>query len=247
MTLKKTSISLATALSLMLASAEASAETYNRTQMATFLVQKAQSMPDSWHDKNDRDQETPEARDARVRMIGEVVAEQAPIAKAQYDWFWSVDDLALATLTKIYYESGRFSLRVHQGLKRGDHGHSVCLGQIWGGKTRGPEKIVGTDRESTARCINEVMRHLSKHQNRCLNPSNPINTWTVAIVYAGYGTGHSCSATASMPVKDEHGQPVIDPKTGKQKRDPWAQNRARTWSSLRKEWSQERDAKLANR
>lgn len=166
--------------------------------------------------------ETEQQRRDRIAMIADVTATQAPISAEEHGWRWSANDLALAAFTKMYYESGRFNLLIHQGKVRGDHGHSVCLGQIMNGGNR----LVGDDRESTTRCVAEVMRHLILHQRRCLNENTPPSSWAMAKVFAGYGTGFSCSANTWMPKKDEKGNLV---------KDHWALERAATWWKLRSE------------
>jgi hypothetical protein len=185
------------------------------------------TLPEPWYMPGENP-ETIEQRETRLTMISEVIAEQAPIAKKQFGWFWSSDDLALAAFTKTWYESGRFKLNVHSGKARGDHGKSVCLGQIMNGK----KDLIGVDRQSTSRCINEVMKHLSMHQKRCLNEKTPASQFAMAKVFAGYGTGYSCDASAWMPIKDSSGQKVTD-QNGNIVKDHWAAQRARTWWKLR--------------
>lgn len=192
-------------------------------------------LPPPWSAPNKQLDETIEQRRERIQMIADVVEMLAPIEKAEFGWVWSSDDLALAAFTKMWYESGRFRLKVHNGTIRGDHGKSVCLGQIM----YGGNKLVGSDRESTVRCVIEVMRHLVKHQRRCLNEVTPPSAWAIAKVFAGYGTGHSCSEGAWMPVKDEGGSAVLNPQ-GQAVRNYWARARSYTWATMRKALVKER-------
>ncbi len=175
------------------------------------------TMPLPWN-AND---ETVVQRWQRVEMIADVVARQAPVSAAELGWYWSSDDLAIAAFTKMWYESGRFRLSVHKGTYRGDHGKSYCLGQImFGGK-----RLVGTDRDSTRRCVTEVMRHLITHQRRCLNTNTAPSPWAIAKVFAGYGTGYSCKESSWMPVVDNHGLT---------QKHFWARERSYTWWQMRK-------------
>lgn len=187
----------------------------HRADLASFLGNYGNyTLPPPWNDNS----ETPQDRLVRIRMIADVVAEQAPVSAAELGWYWSSDDLALAAFTKMWHESGRFRLKVHNGTIRGDNGRSVCLGQImYGGK-----RLVGTDRDSTKRCITEVMRHLITHQRRCLNEVTKPSPWAIAKVFAGYGTGHSCKENVTMPANN---------KTG---RSYWARERSYTWWQMRK-------------
>lgn len=191
------------------------------THLASYLATAGNDdLPGPWIAPG-KAKETPEERRVRISMIADVIATQAPLSAAEHGWRWSTSDLALAAFTKTYYESGRFNIDIHNGHVRGDHGKSVCLGQImFGGNT-----LVGTDRAATQRCIAEVMRHLIMHQRRCLNENSKPSPWTMAKVFAGYGTGYSCDPDEWMPKKDEHGDIV---------KDHWARNRAATWWTLRK-------------
>lgn len=188
-------------------------------------------LPAPWIHPNKPVDESAEQRSDRIQMIADLVAEEAIQRSEEFGWYWSPEDLAMAAFTKMWYESGRFRLKVHNGKIRGDHGKSVCLGQIM----HGGNKLVGTDRDSTRRCIVEVMRHLVKHQRRCLNPNYAPSPWSIAKVFAGYGTGHSCSEGAYMAVKDTSGEVKIDAQ-GRVSRNYWARERSHTWWNMRKAW-----------
>lgn len=104
------------------------------------------------------------------------------------DWApgWRREDWAWGAFVKMRAESRFFAVEVHDGRARGDRGQSVCLGQIWGGG----RELVGTDFESTRRCVHEVLRNMVIHRERCrvLSPTPD----GIARVFSGYGTGHSC-------------------------------------------------------
>lgn len=171
----------------------------------------ASNLPADWASEHQAI-ETSQERESRLKTIVEAITQETQ--KNNDNWFWSKDDLAWAVFVKAWNESSRFSLAVHQGKFRGDHGHSVCLGQIWdGGKS-----LIGTDLESTKKCINKIIFHLTKHQNRCLNKNDPPNAWNMAKVFAGYGSGYSCNAS----IKNKDGQ-------------KWALQRAFMWEKLRKD------------
>lgn len=100
---------------------------------------------------------------------------------------WTRADWAWMVFVKLRAESRFFSVEVHDGRARGDRGASVCLGQIMGG---GPE-LVGTGLDNTRRCVHEALRHMQIHRERCrVRSATPRG---VAVVFAGYGTGHSCN------------------------------------------------------
>lgn len=195
-------------------------------------------LPPPWTNPNKKLEEDPISRRDRIQMIADIVEEQSSIRAQEFGWMWTVDDYATAAFTKMWYESGRFRLRVHNGLTRGDHGKSVCLGQIM----YGGNKLVGTDRESTTRCVVEVMRHLAMHQRRCLNERTPATSWSMAKVFAGYGTGHSCSEGAWMPVKGNTGDAVLNSR-GEKVRNYWARERSFTWANMSKALAKERQTR----
>lgn len=58
------------------------------------------------------------------------------------------------------HESHNFSLAVHDGTRRGDHGRALCLGQLWVNPwlpAREHARTVGTDLEATRRCVRGVL------------------------------------------------------------------------------------------
>lgn len=193
-------------LRLILISLFITSSAFAQPLLSSQMTEIAVSLPGPWNAE-----EVGQPREERIQMIVDVIVTQSHIS-VNDGWYWSVEDLAWATLTKTWYESGRWRKAVHDGRMRGDKGKSVCLGQIMNGHKR----LVGTDRESTQRCIAEVMRHLIIHQNRCLNEHSRPSVWSMAKVFSGYGTGHSCSA--------EHKN-----KAG----ELWALQRANTWKRLK--------------
>lgn len=200
------------------------------SSLGDFLGARAVTMPEPWHQPGQAF-EASSVRNERLQMIADVIASEASSAVEEFGWYWSADDLALATFIKTYYESGHWDVRIHNGRVRGDHGHSTCLGQIWGGGT----KLVGVDREHTRLCIVAVMKHLTFHMKRCLNEHTQPSAWAIAKVFAGYGTGHSCSESISRIKTDASGVVAVD-HDGKPIKDFWARERAYNWWRLRKAW-----------
>lgn len=228
--IKRVLASLFASALLLAPMTSAQAQTTNDEAFAKFLGNYgSETLPEAWAKPSKREEETHEVRAARIQMIADLTVEEAGPAAREQGWFWSESDLAMAAFTKMWYESGRFSLKVHNGTFRGDHRKSVCLGQIM----FGGERLVGTDRESTRRCIDAVMKHLIMHQKRCLNPKTPPSSWAVAKVFSGYGTGYSCSESVWNPVKDANGNDALD-KNGKPIKDFWALKRGYTWWQMRK-------------
>lgn len=161
-------------------------------------------------------------RAARVQIIGEAVGAEAETPPP--GWPWSAEDLALAALTKMWAESGRFDPDVHAGTRRGDRGRSICLGQImiggpWTQSRADWLGLAGTDAEATRRCARVVMLALAFHAKRC-RVGGPAVPWKLAKVMAGYGSGWSCSAT----IADEHGV-------------RWAERRSWMWWRLRQRFA----------
>ena len=198
-----------------------------------FLSERAIEAPGPWYAPG-TEPETSEQRASRLRMIVDVIVTSAPVAAKEYDWFWTPTDLAIAAFTKTYYESGHWDIKIHNGTKKGDHGHSVCLGQIWGGG----KKLVGTDRAHTTACIMAVMKHLAFHQHRCLNNTTPINWWSVAQIYSGYGTGWSCKAGIWRAKQNPDGSEMRNPD-GSPVKEFWAMNRAHAWDRTEKAWHEQ--------
>lgn len=172
--------------------------------------------------------ETEVARRNRLRTIAKAIVLEIPLAKGDRHnpgerdelWRWSDNDLAWVTLTKIYHESIWFSVDVHDGRKRGDGGKSVCLGQIM----HGAEELVGTDLDSTRNCVRRVMAYLIMHQHGCLAKQAKPSSWSVARVYAGYGTGRTCNANHYM---------IRIGQDGKPEKFYWATERASRYWNMR--------------
>lgn len=180
--------------------------------------------------------ESPEYRNKRLEIIVDAIILELDNAEDRFGrkWFWSKSDLALAALNMCYFESARWSVRVHKGWKRGDKGSSWGLCQIWS-LNRDKYKrwdIVGYDDdkfhwslERTRRTFYMAYTHLILHQHRCVagekfpvdNPKDKskysITVNRLARVYAGYGTGKYCSPYHLRP-KRKNGKKVKD-ATGK--------------------------------
>lgn len=156
------------------------------------LLAAALALPAPWHPPG-RAPETPEQYRERVHTIALAIATEAPTVDG---WRWSTSDLAFAALVKMHAESGRFSLAVHTGKRRGDNGRSICLGQVQalpGVLSRDEwRRTVGVDLDATRRCSRAVMRYLALFQ-RCARGLKP-SAYAMARIFAGYGTGRSCSA-----------------------------------------------------
>jgi len=198
-----------------------SAVTVTHTQaFATQMFNVAKALPAPWHGKGKKVYETSTQRLRRVQMITRVIAEESTNEQFTDGWRWSADDLGWAVFTMTWFESGRFRYSVHAGLWRGDAGRSVCLGQIM----NGGNKLVGTDETHTRACIRAVERIMIMHQRRCLWKTAKPSQWTMAKVFAGYGTGYSCSAKVVR---------VIKQKDGSVKKIYWALRRAGLWQQAR--------------
>lgn len=192
---------------------------YTNISVATKMFNAAKELPQPWYSKKVVKPETLKEREKRVKMIADVIMERTRNSK-ELGWYWSDNDLALATFVKTWSESGRFRYAVHSGKLRGDGGRSVCLGQIM----NGGNKLVGTAREPTERCIDKVVTFLIMHQNRCLQPTSEPSVWTMSTVFAGYGTGYSCSPNVYT---------VSKTKSGKFSKIYWARQRAWLWWRLK--------------
>lgn len=179
--------------------------TAQEASLSDRIAKVANELPGPWYLPG-KSPETPDQRSSRLNMISDVIAVEAPKITGTKGWWWTPDDLAWAAFIMTYHESSKFHLKVHDGRLRGDKGRSVCLGQIM----LGSKDLVGTDRASTERCIDKTMEFLVMHQHRCLHPKMKPGAWSVSMIYAGYGTGHSCSATIG-----------------------WAQSRAWSWWLVR--------------
>lgn len=161
--------------------------------LAVALWAAALALPEPWYPPG-RCPETHAERAERLTVIALAIEAETEDADLWAE-DWTREDWAWAAFAKTWAESGRFRLEVHDGRRRGDNGKSVCLGQIM----HGGESLVGTSLEATRRCYREVFRHLQLHQQRC-RVFVPTVTG-VSRVFAGYGTGHSCSATRSWAVR----------------------------------------------
>lgn len=179
----------------------------------------ATTLPGPYVDSEDHD-----SRISRIKTISRIIAEESFV---HINWQWSPRDLGLATFVKTWNESLRFKLEVHNGKMRGDHGKSICLGQIM----NGDKSLVGVDEVSTRKCISRVIDILIMHQIRCTNHKPPA-LWWMASIYAGYGTGHSCDPNAWYYKKDAKNNIILDAHNQPIKIH-WAKQRARFWWSLR--------------
>jgi hypothetical protein len=144
--------------------------------------------------------ETASERAARVELI--VTA--ASRAADDGEWPGTPADLAASVLTVSWYESRRWALEVHDGRKRGDHGSSICLAQIWS-KDR---TLAATTPEATRRCFERAVEILELHAHRC--GIRNIDEERIARLFGAYGTGRTCHAM------------------------DWSRNRARTWARFAK-------------
>lgn len=147
------------------------------------------------------DREPVAERRARVGNIAQAIASETDDAP-----------LAFATLTKWWWESGRFLRAVHAGELRGDGGKAACLGQLhqtlgWVSRSEWLASQ-GTDLAATRVCARITIRVLSMHSDRC-RLTRPWSEYQVAQLFGAYGSGRTC-----------HG------------RFRWAQNRARMWRVL---------------
>jgi hypothetical protein len=188
------------------AAAPADHVVYQDLSLEDKLTFTALNLPERWQPPSQPKPETIPERRERLRLIVRALMLELPEAKGLRgeEWFWTQEELAWVTFTKIYHESYWFSLDVHNGELRGDRGKSVCLGQIM----RGEEELVGTDMESTRRCLKRVIAYLVMHQNGCLAKQAKPSSWSVARIYAGYGTGRTCDARHWMWKTNAKGEKV---------------------------------------
>ncbi len=159
------------------------------TLLENKLLELAKNLPSWLHVTRDESQEQ---REGRLQVIVKALSQELQTAQdfRGREWRWSKDDLALSALNTMWWESARFDKSVHEGRKRGDHGKSVCLGQIM----KGGNSLVGTDLGATRRCVSMVFRHLISQQHKCVPKNAKITTYAMAKIYAGYVTGWSCNA-----------------------------------------------------
>lgn len=102
---------------------------------------------------------------------------------------------AMAILTLFWGES-RFSPLIHAGLRRGDGGKAICLGQHHQ-LSRSTEEwvsLAGTDLEATTRCARATGDALVRAWHYC-NARDPRADYTEAFVL--YGSGRTCHADES--------------------------------------------------
>lgn len=156
------------------------------------LIAAAISLPPPWYAPG-KEVETEGEYRARVAVIAEAIALEAQSATR---WSWGPRSLAFAVLTKFYEES-RFALEVHDGTKRGDEGRAICLGQHHrnGRSEEEWESLVGTDLDSTRRCVSATVKTLIAAQHYCDVASKGPTDENMGRVFALYGTGSRCSPT----------------------------------------------------
>jgi hypothetical protein len=173
--------------------------------LQNMLLAIALSLQSSWYPPG-KSPETVEQYQDRLKIITQAIAMEA---QAQETWQWGTDALAAATLA-TWYEESRFALEVHNGSGRTrfgeDNGRARCFGQLhqtgfvpkqeW-------KTLTGTDLESTRRCARATMRVLSAQGARCKMPKD-LNVWSVARMFAMYGTGRSCSITKNSMKRARH-------------------------------------------
>jgi hypothetical protein len=173
--------------------------------LQNMLLAIALSLQSPWYAPGKRP-ETVEQHQDRLKIITQAIAEEAAATES---WKWGTDALAAATLA-TWYEESRFALEVHNGQGRTrfgeDDGRARCLGQLhqtgfvpkdeW-------KQLAGTDLESTRRCARATMRVLSAQGARCKMPKE-LNVWSVARMFAMYGTGRSCSITKNSMKRARH-------------------------------------------
>ena len=192
--------------------------------LTNAIANVANKLPGPYYVK-EKNPETLEERALRMKMISSILAEES---FTHPGWQWDATDLGWAAFVKTWNESARFKIEVHNGKMRGDHGKSVCLGQIM----NGGEELVGVDEASTRRCISRVMDILIQHQIRCVDGYAP-GFIAMADIFSGYGTGRSCKSSVFFYRKDSKGNIVLD-KHGQPTKIFWAKDRARMWLLLRR-------------
>jgi hypothetical protein len=144
----------------------------------------------------------PETAAERANRIEVIVSAAVDESQKVEGWPGSPEDLAAAILSVTWFESRRWALEVHDGARRGDHGASVCLAQIW----TYDRSLAGTSPEATRRCFRKAAQILAMHANRC--GIRHMNEPNMARLLGAYGTGRTCHTM------------------------PWARKRARLWARL---------------
>lgn len=152
----------------------------------------------------------------RLELVVDSIVLELNNAKDRFgrEWFWTKDDLAMMSLVKMHNESAKFDLKVQTGELKADKGHSACNAMIWSRSIDefSQEDLIGYNENDlewslikSRNCVAMSYKHLIFHQYRCLageqlpakykrNYSKyKINTYSVARIYRGYGSGYSCS------------------------------------------------------
>jgi hypothetical protein len=173
--------------------------------LQNMLLAIALSLQAPWYPPS-KVPETAEQRQDRLEIITQAIAIEAA---AEQNWEWGTETLAAATLA-TWYEESRFALEVHNGEGKTrfgeDQGRAKCLGQLH--KTGYVPKeewkqLAGTDLESTRRCARATMRVLAAQGKRCKMPKE-LDVWSVARMFAMYGTGNSCAITKNSMKRARH-------------------------------------------
>jgi hypothetical protein len=156
--------------------------------------------------------ETRQEREIRLSMIAEVDAEVA----YDNDTPWGpVDDFSL--VYAIQSGESAFEYRVHAGegshIGSADRGRSRCLGQIQHTREWWTEEewlaLAGTDRASTKRCTQAILRVFSYHAKRCHLRGNiqkkgrwdiPLTWLEARSLFMSYGTGHCNKVSKSKTI-----------------------------------------------
>src|SRR5882672_8771652 len=128
----------------------------------------------------------PETATERAQRIEVIVSAAVAESKAVQGWPGREEDLAAAILSVTWFESRRWALEVHAGARRGDHGASVCLAQIW----TYDRSLAGTSPEATRRCFRKAAEILAMHAARC--GIRRIDEMQMARLLGAYGTGRTC-------------------------------------------------------
>ncbi|HEX4334622.1 MAG TPA: hypothetical protein VH062_01840 [Polyangiaceae bacterium] len=144
----------------------------------------------------------PETASERAQRVEVIVSSAVAESREVEGWPGTPDDLAAAILSVTWFESRRWALEVHSGKRRGDHGASVCLAQIW----TYDRTLAGTSPEATRRCFHKAAQILAMHANRC--GIHRMDEPNMARLLGAYGTGRTCHTM------------------------PWARKRARLWARL---------------
>ena len=142
----------------------------------------------------------PETAAQRAHRIEIIVSSAMSESQGAEGWPGTDEELAAAMLSITWFESRRWALEVHDGARRGDHGASVCLAQIWSRD----RSLAGTSPEATRRCFHRAAQILAMHAARC--GIRRVDEMQMARLLGAYGTGRTCHTM------------------------PWARKRARLWA-----------------